>query len=113
MSCIKSIDDLRIYRDEHGLNKGKWNGYDADPLTDELLDTAKKVEPYIPKDFELFPCGDSSVQWESKISTDDWECIEVYENKFYYTGPEHKDSIEFKDINEFIEFLKGKYHVES
>lgn len=111
MSCVKTIAELRAYRDEHGLNKKDWDGYDAEPLTDSLLSMAELIEPYVPKDFELFPCSDQSVQWENSGKGEDWICIEVYIDRFYYTGPGYKDSIKIEDTVEFQDFLKEKFHV--
>lgn len=81
------------------------------------MEKAKLVQPFIPDDFELFPCGDGSVQWENTESEDDiYEVIEIYENEFYHQiikpgtmGDKETIVIENKDINEFVKYLKQRF----
>lgn len=94
-----------------------WDGYTAQPINDVVLENAKLVQPFIPDNFELFPCGDGSVQWETAESDDGiWEVIEIYENRFYHQiikpgTLDDKETIvkEFKDINEFVKYLKQRF----
>ena len=86
-----------------------WDGYTAEPINDIILENAKLVQPFIPDNFELFPCGDGSVQWENSERTEDdvLEIIEIYENKFYHEIVNEETVIkESNDINEFVKYLK-------
>ena len=86
-----------------------WDGYTAEPIKDIILENAKLVQPFIPDNFELFPCGDGSVQWENSERTEDdvLEIIEIYEDKFYHEIVNEETIIkESNDINEFVKYLK-------
>lgn len=86
-----------------------WDGYTAEPINDIILENAKIVQPFIPDDFELFPCGDGSVQWENMESDENviFEAIEIYEDKFYHEIVNEETIIkESNDINEFLKYLK-------
>jgi len=88
---------------EHCSEKG-WNGYNCSPISELVLSRAKQVEPFIPKDFELFPAGDNSVQWESK---DGNVCIEIYEDVIYISSAtEFEDSVPYNTIEDAIERIK-------
>ena len=93
-----------------------WDGYTAEPIKDIIFENAKLVQPFIPDNFELFPCGDGSVQWENTESEDDDEIIEIYEDEFYHEiikpgTMDDKETIvkESKDINEFVKYLKQRF----
>lgn len=95
-----------------------WDGYTAEPINDIILENAKLVQPFIPDNFVLFPCGDCSVQWEnSERSEDDvFEIIEIYENEFYHkiikpsTMGDKKIIVKkLKNINEFVKYLKQRF----
>lgn len=94
-----TLESIRQQCSEKG-----WNGYDCPPISELVLSRAKQIEPHIPKDFELFPAGDNSVQWESG---DDNICIEVYEDVVYVSSAtEFEDSVPYKSIEEAIERIK-------
>ena len=93
-----------------------WDGYTAEPIKDIIFENAKLVQPFIPDNFELFPCGDGSVQWENTESEDDDEIIEIYEDEFYHEiikpgTMDDKETIvkESNDINEFVKYLKQRF----
>ena len=93
-----------------------WDGYTAQPINDVVLENAKLVQPFIPDNFELFPCGDGSVQWETDSEDDIFEVIEIYEDVFYHqivkpSTMDDKETIvkQFKDINEFVKYLKQMF----
>lgn len=86
-----------------------WDGYTAEPINDIILENAKLVQPFIPDNFELTPCGDGSVQWENMESDENvvFEAIEIYEDKFYHEIVNEETIIkESNDINEFLKYLK-------
>lgn len=95
-----------------------WDGYTAEPINDIILENAKLVQPFISDNFELFPCGDGSVQWENSERTEDdvLEIIEIYENKFYHKiiklstmGDKETIVKKSKNINEFVKHLKQRF----
>lgn len=94
-----------------------WDGYTAEPINDIVLENAKLVQPFIPDNFELFPCGDGSIQWENTESEKDvYEVVEIYEDEFYHqiikpSTMNDKETIvkESKDINEFVKYLKQRF----
>ena len=95
-----------------------WDGYTAEPIKDIVLENAKLVQPFIPDDFELFPCGDGSVQWENTESKEDdiFEVVEIYEDEFYLQSIKpfeinDNDTVikESNDINEFVKYLKQRF----
>lgn len=97
-----------------------WDGYTAEPINDVVLENAKLVQPFIPDDFELFPCGDGSVKWENSGSNENdvFEMIEIYDNEFYHerinplTFNDNDNETIFKesnDINEFLQYLKQRF----
>lgn len=103
------MNTLEIIKKE--CSESGWDGYTAEPINDIILENAKIVQPFIPDDFELFPCGDGSVQWENI-----YEVIEIYENEFYHqiikpSTMNDKETIvkESKDINEFVKYLKQRF----
>ena len=83
------------------------------------MENAKLVQPFIPDDFELFPCGDGSVEWENSNANGEdevFEMIEIYEDEFYLQSINpfeinDNDTVikESHDINEFVKYLKQRF----
>ena len=109
---MNTLESLKKECSESG-----WDGYTAEPIKDIIFENAKLVQPFIPDKFELFPCGDGSVQWEyTEREYDIYEVIEIYENEFYHqivkpSTMDKKETIvkESNDINEFVKYLKQRF----
>jgi len=102
---MKRTNTLETIRKECSVPD--WNGYDCDPITEDVFQRTEAIEPYVPERFDgIFPGADNSLQWETSYKDSIFETIEVYPDAFYYFQEKHKEK-EFTDINEFIEFLKG------
>lgn len=108
---MNTLESLKKECSESG-----WDGYTAEPIKDIIFENAKIVQPFIPDDFELFPCGDGTVQWEKTDEDSVYEVIEIYENRFYHqivkpSTMDDKETIvkEFNDINEFVKYLKQRF----
>lgn len=97
---MNTLDTIKEQCSEKG-----WNGYDTClPISELVLKRAKDIQPHIPRDFELFPGGDNSVQWESK---DNNICIEVYEDVIYISSAlDLEDSIPYYNIDNAISRLQ-------
>jgi hypothetical protein len=101
-----TIEGIRKY-----CSRKDWDGYDAEPISEEVLKRAEEIRCVLPEKYEMFPCGDNSIQFEKDYDeTDCWEIIEVNSNDISY-------SILYKNINndsiltfdtsaEFIKFWK-------
>ena len=76
-----------------------WDGYFAEPISEEVLKLAEEIRLFLPEKYEMFPCGDNSIQFEKKyeISLDYWEIIEVYPNSIIYSIL-YKDNVKKDDI---------------
>ena len=61
-----------------------WNGYDADPIPEEVFQKAEAIEKYLPLDetWDLFPGGDGSLQYENRYD-DDMFYVEIYPDGYY------------------------------
>lgn len=72
-----------------------WNGYDAEPISEKVLENAAKLEDVLSLgqgEWELFPTGRNSVQYQiSKPELNNiYSEIEVYEEKIEYFRSENK-----------------------
>lgn len=88
-----------------------WDGYDAEPISEEVLKRAEEIRHVLPEKYEMFPCGDNSIQFEKEYeeTSDYWEIIEVNSNDISYSilYKNNDDSIlTFDTTAEFIKFWK-------
>ena len=90
-----------------------WDGYNAEPISKEVLKQAEEIRLVLPEKYEMFPCGDNSIQFEKEYEeTDYWEIIEVNSNDISYSIL-YKDDVKKDDIiltfdttAEFIKYWK-------
>ena len=53
-----------------------WNGYGADPIPQNVINTVKKMLPFLNKDVEIFPTANQSIQLEVDIVGEGYfECV--------------------------------------
>ena len=70
---MNTLDTIKKQCSEKG-----WNGYDCPPISELVLSRAKQIESYIPKDFELFPAGDNSVQGNQRMILYASKCMKIW-----------------------------------
>jgi len=81
-----------------------WNGYNAEPIPKDVLQTAKDLIPHLTKEWYLYPTGRQSVQFEREDET--YYEIEIFSDKieaFKMLG----DDWEQKEYKDLPELLKG------
>lgn len=88
-----------------------WDGYDAEPISEEVLKRAEEIRLVLPEKYEMFPCGDNSIQFEKEYeeTSDYWEIIEVNSNDICYSilyKNNDDDILKFDTTAEFIKFWK-------
>ena len=88
-----------------------WDGYDAEPISEEVIKRAEEIRRVLPEKYEMFPCGDNSIQFEKEYeeTSDYWEIIEVNSNDICYSilyKNNDDDILKFDTTAEFIKFWK-------
>lgn len=104
-----------------------WDGYSADPISEQVLENAEKIQDALPSGFELFATGLNSVQFEQEktissaftnVMTEKYIEIEVFSDKVVafhseksdtpnglYVRRETSESITFNDLDKCIKYL--------
>ena len=97
-----NLDRLNSFR---GLKSG-WNGYDAEPLSDKIIDKVIGVVSGLKYQPTIFPTGRASIQLEYHKGEDYLE-FEIYEENvgmlMIVNGEEtERDNIDISEISELI-----------
>lgn len=101
--CPNTVESIR-----EACSKPNWDGYDAKPVPKKILDYARKLQEYdlLPERFEMFPCGDGSVQFEyPDEDAEDFDIFEIHDGRFVHS---YKDGyMGFYDWTDFINYVSS------
>lgn len=64
-----------------------WDGYNSSSISDVVFSRAERIQMVLPNDWELFPTGRNSVQYEVDSMTDKCSCyeeVEIFEDRVVY-----------------------------
>ena len=93
-SLFKRIDDITLLEQD-------WNGYNASPISKDIITNAKKVVNILIYQPEIFPTARNTIQFEYNIGNNRTAYleIEVYANKYtVLIVYEHNYQSAFQDV---------------
>lgn len=73
---VNNIEKISSFRD---LPEG-WNGYDATPISQKLIDVVAQILTRLSRQPEIFPTGRNSIQLEYEKLNGDYLEFEIFEN---------------------------------
>ena len=87
-----------VYNNIQKLNSIKllqknWNGYNAEPLSDKLIEKCKEIVKKIPNNLQpsIFPTGRNSIQMQFELSDNSYLEFEIFSDKIVFLEVPKRD----------------------
>lgn len=77
------MEDLLNRLDEIGRLPYDWNGYQAAPFSNRLIDKCKEILLCLPVAPSIYPTGRKSIQFQYRTEDNSYLEFEIFEDKVY------------------------------
>lgn len=76
---IQKLNNMKLFKDN-------WNGYNAKPFSDKLIEKCKEIIQRIPDNLQpsIFPTGRSSIQMQYELADNSYLEFEIFLDKIVF-----------------------------
>ena len=106
---LQKLNNIKLFKEN-------WNGYNAKPFSDSLIEKCKEIIQRIPDNLQpsIFPTGRNSIQMQFELSDNSYLEFEIFSDKIVFLEVPKRDYSKAKEklINNYKDLSVIKKIVE-